>query len=252
MKTRLALLCIVTVAAAADLPYVGKWKMNLAKSDFGQTTIGFESLPGGEWQSSAFGVTYKFKMDGKEYPDNMGGTASWKAVDANTWEMTAKANGKVTETDSFKLGADGKTLTDSVKQMKADGGSMESTTVYERASGGPSLAGKWKTKKVSGAAGTMEMVSSGADGLTFKDLDMGMTCDAKFDGKDYPCTGPMLPPGFTVAMKNAARSLDITVKKDGKPFFKGTYTVAADGKSMTEVGAPASGGDQFKIVFDRM
>jgi hypothetical protein len=80
---------------------------------------------------------------------------------------------------------------------------------------------------------------------------MGMSCDAKLDGKDYPCTGPMLPPGFTIAIKNAARSLDLTVKKDGKLFFKATYTVAVDGKSMTETGAPITG-EKFKIVFDRM
>jgi hypothetical protein len=253
MFIRLALLYgIVTAAMAADLPYAGKWKMNLAKSDFGQTTVTIDNLPGGEWQSTVFGVTYKFKLDGKDYPDGMGGTAAWKAVDANTWELVAKANGKVTEADTFQLSADGKTLTDHAKQMKADGGSIDSTTVYERASGGPSLAGKWKTKKVSGASGMIEMTASGNDGLIFKDPDMGMICDAKLDGKDYPCTGPMLPPGFTAAVKNAGRSLDLTVKKDGKPFFKATYTVAADGKSMTEMGAPASGGDKFRIVFDRM
>jgi hypothetical protein len=253
MNTRLALLCsVVGAAMAADLPYEGKWKVNLAKSDFGQTTITFESLPGDEWQTTAFGVTYKFKMDGKDYPDSMGGTAAWKSVNADSWELVAKANGKVTETDTFKLGAGGKALTDTAKQMKADGGSIESTTVYERASGGPSLAGKWKTKKVSGASGMVEMTASGSDGLVFRDPDMGMSCDAKLDGKDYACNGPMLPPGFTVAMKNAGRSLDLTVKKDGKPFFKATYTVAADGKSMTEIAAPASGGDKFKIFFDRM
>ena len=253
MNKRLVLLCgIVSAGMAADMPYAGKWKINLAKSDFGQTTVTFENLPGGEWQTTAFGITYKFKMDGKDYPDGMGGTAAWKAVDANSWELVAKANGKVTETDTFRLDTDGKTLTDKAKQMKADGGSMESTAVYERASGGPSLAGKWKTKKVSGDSGTMEMTASGADGLTFKDPDMGMSCDAKLDGKDYPCTGPMLPPGFTIAMKNTTQSLDLTVKRDGKPFFKATYTVAADGKSMTETGAPISGGEKFKIVFDRM
>lgn len=253
MKIRLALFCSVVAAAmAADLPYVGKWKVNLDKSDFGQTTVTFETLPGGEWQSTTFGVTYKFKMDGKDYPDNMGGTAAWKSVDADTWELVAKANGKVTETDTLKLGAGAKTLIGIAKQMKANGGSMDSITVYERASGGPSLAGKWKTKKVSGASGMVEMTASASDGLIFKDPDMGMSCEAKLDGKDYPCTGPMLPPGFTVAMKNAARSLDLTVKKDGKPFFKATYSVAADGNSMTEIGAPASGGDKFKIVFDRM
>jgi len=253
MNTRLVLLCaIVSAAMAADLPYAGKWKVNLAKSDFGQTSVTFENLPGAEWQMTAMGVTYKFKMDGKDYPDSMGGSAAWRAVDANTWELVAKANGKVTETDTFKLAADGKTLTDDTKQMKADGGSIDSIAVYARASGGPSLAGKWKTKKVSGASGMMEMAASGTDGLIFKDLDMGMSCDTKLDGKDYPCTGPMLPPGFTVAMKKAERSLDVTLKKDGKPFFKATFAVAADGKSMTEIGASANGGDKMKIVFDRM
>jgi len=252
MNVRLALLCgIVTVGMAADLPHAGKWKMNLAKSDFGQTTITFENLPGGEWQATAFGITYKFKMDGKDYPDGMGGTAAWKALDANTWEMVAKANGKVTGTDTFKLGADGNTLTDSASQKKLNGGTIDSTA-YERVSGGPSLAGKWKTKKVSGATGMLEMTSTGTDGLVFKDPDMGMSCDAKLDGKDYPCTGPMLPPGFTMAVKNAGRSLDMTVKKDGKPFFKATYAVSADGKTMTESGATVTGGEKFTIVFDRM
>ena len=38
MSTRLGLLCALAVSAgmAADMPYAGKWKVNLAKSDFGQ------------------------------------------------------------------------------------------------------------------------------------------------------------------------------------------------------------------------
>ena len=252
MKRELLSVCsFAALTMAATLPYAGKWKVNLAKSDFGQTTVTIESLPGGQWQSTAFGITYKFKMDGNDYPDNMGGTAAWKAVDRNTWELVAKANGKVTETDTFKLSADGKTLTDAVRQMKADGGSIDSTTVYQRVSGGPSLAGKWRTQKVSGASGVIELTPSGTDGLAFKDPDMGMSCDAKLDGKDYPCTGPMLAPGFTVAMANKARSLDLTVKKDGKPFFTATYTVTADGKSMTEAGTLASG-EKIKVLYDRM
>jgi hypothetical protein len=254
MKTCLFLLCtFVSAALAADLPYAGKWKVNLAKSDFGQTTVTYESLPGGEWQTTAFGVTYKFRMDVKDYPDTMGGTNSWKVVDANTWEMVAKVNGKVTSTDTLKLSADGKTLTDTGKQMKPDGGTLDGTTVYLRVSGGPGLGGKWQTKTVSGSAGVIEIAQSGTEGLRFKDTDMGMTCDSKLDGKDYPCTGPMMPKGFTIAMKNAPpRSLDITVKKDGTEFFKATYTVAADGKSMTETGGAVANTEKFKVTFDRM
>ena len=38
--------------------------------------------------------------------------------------------------------------------------------------------------------------------------------------------------------EEATRSLDLTVKKDGKPFFIATCMVPGDGKSMTEIGAP--------------
>jgi len=254
MKIRLFLICALAGAVfGADLPYAGKWKTNLAKSDFGQTTITYESLPGGEWQATGFGVTNKFKMDGQDYPDSMGGTSAWKAVDANTWEIVGKVNGKVTGTDTLKLSADGKTLTDSSKQVKSDGGTMDGTTVFRRVSGGSGLAGKWQTKKVSGAAGVIELAQSGTDGLSFKDPDMGMTCESKLDGKDYPCTGPMLPPGFTIAMKNTPpRSFDATVKKDGKPVFEATYTVAADGKSMVETGGAVGSPEKIKITFDRM
>jgi len=246
------LICAAIPAMAADPPYAGKWKMNLNKSDFGQTTLTIDSLAGGEWQATAFGVTSKFKMDGKDYSDGMGGTVSWKSVDANTWDVTAKANGKVTETDHYKLAADGKSLTISARQNKLDGGTIDSTAVYDRVSGSSGLAGKWKTKKVSGGSGMIEIATSGSNGLVFRDPDMGMTCDGKLDGKDYPCAGPMLPPGFTVAMKDVSHTLDLVVKKDGKQFFKGTYSVSSDGKTMTEVGAPANGGDQFKIVYDRL
>ena len=59
MNARLFLVCsIVTAAMAPDLLYVGKWKTNLAKSDFGQVTITLQSRPGGEWQVATFGITY--------------------------------------------------------------------------------------------------------------------------------------------------------------------------------------------------
>jgi hypothetical protein len=243
---------MVSAGLAADMPYAGKWKVNLAKSDYGQSTMTIEKLPSDEWQATSLGVTYKFKMDGQDYPDGMGGTAAWKPADAHAWELVAKANGKVTERDTFKLSPDGKTLTTNAKVMKADGGSMENTIIYERVSGGSSLAGKWKTRKVSGASGMLELTASESGGLIYKSPEMGITCDAKLDGKDYPCTGPMLPEGFTVAMKDVSRSLDVTVKKDGKPMFKATYTVAPNGKSMTESGTAVRGGDRFKIVFDRI
>jgi hypothetical protein len=98
----------------------------------------------------------------------------------------------------------------------------------------------------------MELVPLGADGLSFKEPANGLTCDAKLDGKDYPCTGPTFAAGWTVTMAKAGeRSLDLVVKKDSKAFFKISYTVAADGKSLTETGGSTATDEKIKIVYDR-
>ena len=117
--------CACGIVAAADAPYMGKWKMNAAKSDFGDTSVTYEQMPGGEMKFTMDGQSYTFKTDGKDNMTPWGMTMAVKAVDANTWEMTEKTNGKVTNTSTLKLSADGKVL------------SMNSTRVI-----GPSLAPK--------------------------------------------------------------------------------------------------------------
>jgi hypothetical protein len=54
----------------------------------------------------------------------------------------------------------------------------------------------------------------------------------KFDGKDYPVTGD--PTSDARSYKEVdARTLELTVKKDGKAFATGRVVVSADGKSRT-------------------
>jgi hypothetical protein len=255
MRIRNVFLCVLAAAAAlvaADLPYAGKWKMNLNKSDLAGATVTYEKLPAGEWQSTADGQPYKFKMDGKDYPDGMGNTAAWKAIDANTWQITWKLNGKVLTTDTLKLGTDG-SLTETTKGTRPNAEAIDDTTVFQRVSGSAGLAGKWKTKNVkSTSPSVIELIPSGSTGLIFKEPADRLTCDARLDGKDYPCTGPTLAPGWTVTMAKAgALSLDLTVKKDGKPFFKIIYTVAADGKSLTAINSATATSEKVKVFYDR-
>ena len=54
----------------------------------------------------------------------------------------------------------------------------------------------------------------------------------KFDGKDYPVTGDSTADSRAYA-KVGARTLDLTVKKDGKVTITGKIAVAADGKNRT-------------------
>jgi hypothetical protein len=242
-----------TGLVAAQPPYAGKWKMNPAKSDFGQTTIAYEQTPSGEMQATAAGQTYKFKMDGKDYPAVFGADAAWTSLSPTSWQTIWKLNGKVLSTDTLTLSADGKTLTVTTKGTKPNGETIDDTVVSERISGGPGLTGKWKTKNIkSSSPNVMEFAPSGTDGLTFKIVDMQLSCDTKLDGKDHPCSGPTLGPGWTVAFANkGARALDMTIKNNGKVLFNMSYTVSADGKTLTEHGTATGTNEKTTVVYDR-
>ena len=255
MRSRILLLFVFGAAiglAANDLPFAGKWAVNYAKSDFGSTTITYTALPSGEWRSTADGHSYNFRLDEKDYSDGLGSSTAWKSVGANTWQTTWKLNGKQLTTDTLRLGADG-ILTVSSKGTKPNGEPIDETTTFQRISGGPGLAGKWKTKGVqSGSADIIEFAASEGSRLAFKEPAMGMTCDGKLNGKNYACSGPTLAPGWAIAMtKTGARSLTLVVKKDSKPFYRFAYVVSADGKMLTATGGAAATTEKIKIVYDR-
>ena len=155
-------ICACGLAAAADAPYMGKWKMNVAKSNFGDTTMTYDQMPGGEMKVTMDGQSYTFKTDGKDNMTPWGTTMAAKAVDANTWEMTEKTNGKVSNNSTMKLSADGKMLTLDSKRVKADGGISNDSMTFQRVSGGPGLAGKWKTKNLtSSSPETLSLAANG-------------------------------------------------------------------------------------------
>ena len=256
MRVSIRLSLLVTLIAAnllaADAPYVGKWKLNPAKSDFGETTVTYEQTAG-QMKVIADGQSYAFKADGKDYPTPWGTVAVWKTIDANTWENTNKTNGKVTGTSTLKLSADGKTLTVDSKNIKATGETSNDSATYQRVSGGPGLAGKWKTKNVKiGSPGTMNITSSGSDGVTMTFVEEKGTCGAKLDGKDYPATGPIWPAGWTcVVAKSGTSGLDVSWKKDGKVMYKDVYTASPDGKTLTDMGGAPATNEKVKAIYDR-
>lgn len=245
--------CKQPAPQAVDLPYAGKWKINPEQSDFGETTVTIAQMPSGQMQYTADGMSYTFRLDGKDYPALLGQTAAWKRIDKTKWETSTKLGGKVISTTTSALSADGATLTTEIKGPKPGGGSFDDTIVFQRASGGPGLPGTWKTKNVKiSAPPIIEMAASGQDGLTLKIADFQASCDAKFDGKDYPFTGPTIPPGMTFAIrKTGPLSIEMTQKQDGKALYQDTLTVSADGKTLTDTGSAVGVSEKYKVVYDR-
>ncbi len=227
--------------------------MNVEKSNFGDTTVTYEQLSGGEMKATMDGQSYTFKTDGKDNMTPWGITLAWKPVNAKTWEVAEKTNGKVTNTSTVKLSADGKALTVDSRRVKADGGISNDSIAFQRVSGGPGLAGKWKTKNLkTSSPETLNLTPKGSDGLTISLGNTGGVCDAKFDGKDYPAKGPVWPSGWTcVIAKNGARGLNLTWKKDGKDMYKSVLTASSDGKTLTETGSAAGVNEKFTVHYDK-
>jgi hypothetical protein len=242
-----------TVLIAADPPYVGTWKLNPARSNFGETTVTYEAMADGQMKVTVSGQSFTFKADGKDYATPFGSVTAWKAVDASTWEVTNKADAKLTGTATYKLAADGKTLTVDNKNIMPSGETTRDTAVYERVSGGPGLAGKWKTKNVKiGSPGTVTIAPNGPDGLVLTFVEEKGTCSAKFDGKDHAASGPVWPAGWTCAIaKVGASAFEVAWKREGKVMFKDTITASADGKVLTDVTAAPGATEKVTVVYER-
>ena len=127
----LALLVSVLVGAQTKDPFVGAWQMDGDNSTF-------VPGPGPTDRTMIFDITdarfhhqtltptlfagtniieYTAKFGGKDYEILGSGldTISLKRVDANTIERTGKESGKVSESCTLKISADGKTLTVTTK-----------------------------------------------------------------------------------------------------------------------------------------
>jgi hypothetical protein len=258
MQSRNATSCLIallmaTGLAAAENPFAGTWKLNPAKSKFTGDTMKFERTSSGEIHWSGAGLAYTFKIDGKEYPGPVGDLVAWKQVDEHTWETTYRLKGTLVSTDTSTLSPDGKTMTIISKGTKPNGQSFQNTSVYERTSGESGLVGTWKSKEVKiSSPGTLKLTPAGDDGIVWEFVDFKATCNAKFDGKDYPCTGPTAPAGISVALKRTGpRSYDWTEKLNGKLLFTGTVTVSQDGRTLTNVGKPVAVNEPITEVYER-
>jgi hypothetical protein len=237
--------------AAEDSPFVGKWKLNPAKSRLSGITTTFDKLPSGEMAMTSQGQSYKFRIDGKPSKAASGISVTWYQVDPHNWITVYKSTGMMT-TDNTKLSADGQTLTVVSKGTKPNGESFEETSTSQRISGGPGLLGKWLKTQMNAVTQAWDIEPYGADGLDVTIVDFSAACSAKFDGKDYPVTGPTVPKNYTLSMKKTGpRSLEIIEKVNGKVVYADAFSVSADGQVLTSEGAAPGSSEKTKAVYER-
>ena len=150
IKTIIVLLAMWNVSVglgAADDPFIGTWKLNLAKSQsipgplLKSTTMKIEPHGSGvmvtrDGEDSAGHWEFTANLDGKHYPvtnDPTRDTVALKRIDAYTWEGTNKKAGKANSSSvRWVVSKDGKTLTLKWKGMNAQGQPTNNVRIYDK------------------------------------------------------------------------------------------------------------------------
>ncbi|HEY5382143.1 MAG TPA: hypothetical protein VIJ65_07795 [Acidobacteriaceae bacterium] len=234
-----ALTCAaLTGSAFASTPWDGTWKLDLNKSHLTGPSFTYSKTANGVWHYTDGAISFDFAPDGKPYktisPDD---TLSVTANGDHELTLVSRFKDKVRATTQETLSPDGKTLTDRSSGTRPDGTKFDDSTVYTRVSGASGFAGKWKSTKVSVSVPDSWIISSGSDGTINWDLPgYKETVHGKPDGTPLPITGPTVSAGMTVSIKQVSpHRMDYTVALNGKAIGEGYQTLAADGKSFTDV-----------------
>ncbi len=221
-------------ALAANSPFAGTWKLDIAKSHFTGDTLDYSKTATGMHYTDG-AVAYDFAMDGKDYPTIPGYTANWTKTGPMSWDTVTKSRGTVVAKSHRTISADGSTLSSAFTQYRPDGTTAQGNTVYKRVSGSTGLAGKWKDVKVQATDDLMQVTVPSAGHYeimspAYKSSVAGLT-----DGTPAPMKGPTVPPGAMASYKAVgAGAWDYTITVQGKTYAKGMLTVAPDGKTLTD------------------
>lgn len=248
---------LAMVCRAADSPFIGKWKLNPAKSKLSdQMTI---APAGNNKYTLTFAGTDQTETivaDGTGQPGLFGGTTSITMVGPSDWKYIRKQNGKVAVTALWKLSADGKTLTDSFTSYQPDGSpSQVVETVYKRAEGSESssgISGTWEsTEEKVDFVYEVEFRPNEGDGLTL--IRTGAPAsNLRLDGKDYPSTGANATSVVTSSSRRINdRTIQVTTNLNGKIRPASEYSVSADGKTLSMTVHLINQREPNILVFDR-
>lgn len=225
----------VSPCFAADSPWSGTWKENLAKGKLtGETVV--ITAKGSGYHFSNGPIEYDFACDGKPYVTAGNGTIACTPTSDGGFDMTQAANGKVRSKQHRTFSADGKTMTMNITVHRDDGTTANVVTVRQRKSGTKGLVGEWVNAKVTPKEPTVQTITVKGDMLHLESQHSKDTVDAKLDGSEGKVAGPTVPPGLVASYKSvSANELDYSYKLSGKTMDEGTLTLSPDGKTLTDV-----------------
>jgi hypothetical protein len=249
------LLMIIATAgtAAAQTPFVGSWKLDQDKSQLGGDTMKFGPAQGDAMELKAGGLTYSFRVDGKNYAMPSGNIAIWRQTSPTGWTTEyRKPDGSLLSRDSWQLSTDGQKLSVTTSGVKADGDLYTNTAEYVRTAGSSGLMGAWKSTEVKlSSPDEFSIEEVGLDKLLLKVPAMKVRCEVTSDGKEVAVEGPDTPSGLRLSLtRTGPYTFRVVQKLNGSVISTSVYTVAEDRETMTEVGG-APGDPPATMVWEK-
>jgi hypothetical protein len=235
----LAFCLVATGVWAAESPFIGVWKLDSSRSRM-PDEMKVESKGGNKYAFDFGGGIETIVADGTGQPGLYGSLLSAKIEAPDTWIVarTSQKDGRLMLRATWKLSADGSTLTDYYREFEADGStvSVSMDYVYQRAGGsGSGFTADWQSiKETINTPYLIEVKPFQGDGLSFTNTLLHVTRNVKFDGKDYPQEGPNAGHGATSSIQRRdERTLVLTDKTNGKVSATQEISVSPDLKTLT-------------------
>ena len=144
------LLALAVLGAQGTDPFIGTWKLNVAKSKYTSGAAPKSQTATYEAAGSGYKVSVRLEpasgpvmewsfttnLDGKDAPitgsNPNGDTIAAKRVNATTLEFTSRKGGKVTLTQRNVVAADGKSRTVTTTGTDAQGQKVDTVAVFEK------------------------------------------------------------------------------------------------------------------------
>jgi hypothetical protein len=239
--------------AVAQTPFAGAWKLNQDKSQLAGDILKFGPAQGDAIELKAGGLTYSFRVDGKNYAMPSGNLAIWRQTSPTGWTTEyRKADGKLLSSDNWKLSSDGQKLSLTTSGVKADGDLYTDTSEYVRTAGSDGLMGAWKSTDVKlSSPDEFSIEELGLDKLVLKVPAMKASCELTSDGKEVAVEGPDIPTGLRIGLtRTGPYTFKLVQKLNGSVISTAVYPVSEDRETMTEVGG-APGDPPATMVWEK-
>lgn len=254
----LTLLCLMSgTLYAADDAFVGKWKLNSAKSNVDGEQLKIEDLGGNKYKITSHNASSTITADGTDQPDQFGTTTSIALLGSNAWRMVVKRNGKIAQSMTYTFSQDG-TIQIKGANTRPDGSTLDWDIELKRVGSGSGWTGTWEeVKEKTTFPHELDIEAYKGEGLTFKSPDYLDVLNMRFDGKDYGAVGPdKRSDGALFSGKRLdEHSFKLTYKLRGHVVENRTYLVSPDGKTLTikTIEAQASGQQHEQVsVYDKL